>query len=246
MVSYRSVYAAALLFIKLYAKLMFKLDITRHGVMPPGPKLFVANHPSGIDPFLIHLISPQPLSVLITSNAFDAPLMGSFLRKVKQISVDPENGKPALEEARQAILAGRSVALFPEGDFSPQEGGYRQPRSGAARLALLTGVPVVPVGIYVRREWSYRIVSSISGEQTVGYWYLHGPYFVTVGEPVCFQGDVEDPSRVTEVSAGMMGHIVQLASQSEARWSSHGRAGLLTNLILRIRFPTRKRGVTIF
>jgi len=58
---------------------------------------------------------------------------------------------PALDAARQLLEAGGSVALVPEGRLSPRRGGFRAPRTGAARLAILTGVPIVPIGIHLLR-----------------------------------------------------------------------------------------------
>jgi 1-acyl-sn-glycerol-3-phosphate acyltransferase len=226
--------------IRAYARVVLKLDILWHEQLPPGPKLFVANHPSATDPFLIHLVSTQPMSVLISVNAFTVPILGDFLNKIEQIPVVPEQGGQALEQAVRVIKDGRSVTIFPEGDFSPQEGGFREPRTGAARLALSTGVPVIPVGIHIKREWSYRIVSGVSGKRTVGYWYLHGPYTVTVGKPLYFDGNVENRQRVADVSNSIMGQIRQLTTESEARWSKSGRTGLINDGILWIRSLVRR------
>jgi 1-acyl-sn-glycerol-3-phosphate acyltransferase len=54
---------------------------------------------------------------------------------------------PALEQARAQLLAGRSVALFPEGTINRDPHRLLRGRFGAARLSLETGVPVLPVGI---------------------------------------------------------------------------------------------------
>jgi 1-acyl-sn-glycerol-3-phosphate acyltransferase len=226
--------------IRAYARIVLKLDMVWHAPLPPGPKLFVANHPSATDPFLIHLISTQPMSVLISASAFTTPILGDFLRKIEQIPVVPQQRGQALDHAVRVIKNGRSVTIFPEGDFSPQEGGFREPRTGAARLALSTGVPVIPVGIHIKREWSYRIISGVSGKKTTGYWYLHGPYTVTVGEPMYFDGAVDDRQRVAEVSNSIMGQIHQLAAESEARWSKSGRTGLVNDGILWIRALVRR------
>lgn len=207
--------------VRAYARLMLRLDIHWHHALPPGPKLFVANHPSATDPFLIHLVSPQPMSVMITAKAFNVPLFGRFLRQLRQIPVGEGGGGPSLDEACTAIERGHSVAIFPEGQFSPQGGGFHPPRSGAARLALTTGVPVVPVGIYLPRERSIRITSGISGAQTTGYWYLRGPYGMTVGTPLDFEGDAEDRDHVSSVSHAIMHRIHSLAYESELRANRH-------------------------
>lgn len=76
------------------------------------------------------------------------------------------------------------MVVFPEGDVSPRQGGFHRPRTGAARLALLTGVPVVPVGIYLWRKYNCPIEMDIAGTRCVSYVCLRGKYALTVGEPV--------------------------------------------------------------
>jgi 1-acyl-sn-glycerol-3-phosphate acyltransferase len=210
-------YTLVLAFIKLYALLMFRFDIHRQSKLPGGPKIFVANHPSATDPFLIHLVTRERLNVLIIESAFNVPLFGQLLRTVQEIPVPYANGSVALEQARQYVHANRSVAIFIEGRLSPVQGGFFPPRTGAARLALTSGAPIVPVGIYLRRETSLRIRSKISGLQTEGYWYLRGPYAMTVGQPMQFDGDVEDHELVRRISDQVMREVKYLAHESERR-----------------------------
>jgi 1-acyl-sn-glycerol-3-phosphate acyltransferase len=211
------IYTTAAILVRLYAGVMLKLDIERHCDLPAGPKIIVANHPSATDPFLIHAITREQINVLITVNAFNTPVFGRFLRAANQIPVSLEKGGAALEHANQNIRDGYSVAIFIEGRTSPLEGGFMPPRTGAARLALQTGVPVIPVGIYLRRDRCLRIRSKIAGAQTEGNWYLRGPYSMTVGEPLHFSGDVEDREYVRSVTETIMKKIRMLAHESENR-----------------------------
>lgn len=211
------IYGLTVRFIRLYARLMLKLDIQFCQPLSAGPKLFVANHPSASDPFLIHLLSPKHLSVLISGNAFGMPLFGPYLNHCQQISVIPGRGQEAMDQAEQRLKSGESVGIFPEGLVSPCEGGYHAPHSGAARLALTTGVPVIPIGIYLPRERRAYITSRLSGKLTAAYWYLHGPYGMTIGEPIQFKGDIKDEDLVHAVTARIMEKIHELAQASEQR-----------------------------
>lgn len=213
----RLLYQAARAVVRLYARLMLRVDIHWHAPFPAGSKLIVANHPSVSDPFYLGLLSSQPFKLLIVEHAFRVPGAGTYLRRSGHVPVTLGAGRPAFETARRLLEAGESVALFPEGWVSPQEGGFNPPRSGAARLALLTGVPVVPVGIYLQRKRNWVLSRKIGDKQTVGYWYLRGPYGMTVGQPLRFEGDVEDRGHVASVSSRIMQHIVSLASESEQR-----------------------------
>ena len=212
-----SFYTLGRLVLLLYAALMLKLSIRRLGILPAGPKIFVSNHPSATDPFMIHIISRERMNVLVTAKAFGVPVFGWFLRTIREIPVPLVPGSAVLEDACQSIRDGKSVAIFIEGKISPLDGSFLAPRTGAARLALQTGVPVIPVGIFLRRELSICIKSKISGSLAQAYWCLRGPYAMTVGQPMQFAGNVEDRPHVRNVSEAIMQQIRLLAHESEHR-----------------------------
>ncbi len=214
-------YSSSRTAVRAYARLMLKLDVFWQSPLPEGPKLIVANHPSISDPFYLSLLSPQPIKILIIDNPFHVPVFGTYLRGSGHIPVVPGNGRTALEEAHRLLEAGHSVALFPEGWVSPAQGGFHRPHTGAARLALLTGVPIVPVGIYLPRERNRVITANINGKHVVGYWYLRGPYSITVGRPFHFKGNVADRDYVVSISNRIMQRIITLAHQSERRTTGH-------------------------
>ena len=203
--------------VRLYVRAMLQLDVVWKCPPPEGPLILAANHPSCTDPFLLPLMFHRPIRLLITQNAFQVPGFGSFLRHLGHVPVVPREGLPALDAARQLLESGGSVALFPEGRLSPRRGGFRAPRTGAARLAMLTGVPVVPIGIHLCRAKNYAIASSVTGKRTVGYWYVRGPYHVTVGAASRFEGDLTHEAKVGDVSLAIMQQIVELALESELR-----------------------------
>jgi len=208
-------YEFSRIFLLVFSAIMLRFEVRRHTHLPPGPKIFVANHPSATDPFLIHLVSKEKLSVLITVKAFQVPVFGSFLRRVGEIPVPLEQGGAALEHAQEYLRTGRSVAIFIEGHISPEEGGFLPPRTGAARLALNSRVPVVPIGISLRRDRCLNIRSRIAGKHSEARWYLRGPYTITVGQPMQFDSDVEDRLHVRTVSEAIMHQIRLLTHESE-------------------------------
>ncbi len=211
-------YQMSLAVVRMFALVMLRFDLHRHGNLPSGPMIFVANHPSATDGFLIHMISQEKLNVLITAKAFSVPIFGWFLHKVQEIPVPLKQGSTALEQARLHLDKGRSVAIFIEGHISPPEGGFLPPRSGAAILALSTGIPVVPVGIFLHRERCHNIRSRITGgELSEARWYLRGPYAVTIGQPTHFEGNAEDREHVRRISETIMEKIRRLAYESERR-----------------------------
>ena len=200
-----------------YAQMMLKVDISRRAPLPKGAKIIAANHPTTTDPILIGLLTLEPMHVLITEMCFKVPLVGQSLRRAGHIPVVTGNGRAAFDEAARLLEAGQTVGIFPEGALSPLDGSLEKPHTGVARLALISGAPVIPVGIQLQRE-RIRFVETTVGDNTeTARWYLHGPYAMTVGEPMRFEGDVEDRRYVRSISERIMQRIARLSRESAQR-----------------------------
>lgn len=120
-----------------------------------GPAIVVANHRSYFDAVAIGLAVMRAGRLprgLAKKEIFDAPVIGQLAKVMGQILVDRDaGGGNALAAAMHALRGGEVVVLLPQGTiprgeafFSPKLEG----KSGAARLAAATGVPVIPVGIW--------------------------------------------------------------------------------------------------
>ncbi|MBN1310371.1 MAG: 1-acyl-sn-glycerol-3-phosphate acyltransferase [Anaerolineae bacterium] len=206
--------------VELVSGVLFRMDVARQAPLPEGPKIIAPNHPSTTDPFLILTLTRDKVSILIDDRLFKVPIFGRYLKAAGHIPVVPGQGREAFEEARRRLDAGQSVAIFPEGSISPAEGGLHPPRTGAARLALLTGAPVIPVGIHLDPHCIKRIDTEIDGKIAMGTWYFNGPYAMTVGEPLHIEGDLDDRKSVTEASERIMRHIAYLAQESAYRMAT--------------------------
>jgi 1-acyl-sn-glycerol-3-phosphate acyltransferase len=205
------------LVIQSYAALLIRMDVRWHAALPPGPVLFAANHPSTTDPVFIHLITHKPMSMLITSKAFSIPFLGTYMRNMGHICVREGQGEKVLEQAQQTLKHGRSVAIFPEGLISPAGGGFNRPRSGVARLALTSEVPVIPIGISLSDKNCRRMAATFEGEPDIVTWYLHGPYAITIGKPLLFHGDANNRDLVRNVAEKIMQSIRSLVLDSSRR-----------------------------
>ncbi len=92
---------------------------------------------------------------------FDAPVIGPLARAMGGIRVDRGTGSDdPLREAAAALEAGQMVALMPQGTI-PRGKAFFDPklkgRWGAARLAHLTHVPVIPMGLWgTEKVWPRR------------------------------------------------------------------------------------------
>jgi 1-acyl-sn-glycerol-3-phosphate acyltransferase len=203
--------------IDLYENLMFDIDIRRHRPLPAGPKILASNHPSTTDPFLFLEITPEPVHILIDDRLFDVPVFGAYLHLAGHIPVVPGNGKTAYRKSLRELRARKSVALYPEGAISPPDGGFHEPRTGAARLAVESGAPVIPIGVALDRSRIRRIETKMKNETALGTWYLHGPYAITLGAPLRFRGDMEDRPLVETAAAKIMNRIKLLERESARR-----------------------------
>lgn len=109
------------------------------------------NHVTEIDPLVVgHFFYNQGFlpRYLAKASLFKVPVLGAALRATKQVPVQRGGAGAAasLDAAQEVVDAGGALIVYPEGtltrdpDLWPMKG-----RTGAARLALQTGAPVIPV-----------------------------------------------------------------------------------------------------
>ena len=110
------------------------------------------------------------------------PVLGKLLALADQIPVVIGQGRDALRIARDRLAMGHSVVIFPEGHLNHAE-GLRRAGSGAALLALQSGAPILPMGIYVPSDFVKRIQGHMHNRTTLGAWQMRGELFVKIGEP---------------------------------------------------------------
>jgi 1-acyl-sn-glycerol-3-phosphate acyltransferase len=121
---------------------------------------FVAaiNHLSYIDPFtLAHFLVDHgiPPRYLAKEALFELPLAGRIVRGAGQIPVrrGAADAATALQAAVDAVRAGECVAVYPDGTLTRDPGLWPMTgKTGAARIALTTGVPVIPIAQWGPQE----------------------------------------------------------------------------------------------
>lgn len=120
-----------------------------------GPAIVCANHRSYLDPLVVGYTTAQrgrPIRFLGKKEVLDAPVVGDVVRAMGTIRVDRGTGSDEpLRAAAAALDAGELVAIMPQGTI-PRGRAFFEPvltgRWGAARLAAMTGAPVVPIGLW--------------------------------------------------------------------------------------------------
>jgi len=121
------------------------------GSWPKGrePFVVVANHQSILDILLLSRV-PREMKWVAKEELFEIPWVGWMLRMSGDIPIrrgDAESGGEALARAKAYLARGMSVMVFPEGTRS-KTGKLLPFKSGAFRLALETGVPVLPIAVH--------------------------------------------------------------------------------------------------
>ena len=133
---------------RLFCRRYHRLPDVRLKVPPGGPAVVVANHVSGLDPLLLIAAADRPLRFLIAREQYDRLGLTWLFRAVGCIPVDRKRRpERALREAFAALRAGEVVAIFPHGRIELPRRTPRPLKSGAFRLALRIGCPLVPARI---------------------------------------------------------------------------------------------------
>ncbi|MGG5175448.1 lysophospholipid acyltransferase family protein [Pseudarthrobacter sp. J1763] len=208
--------------------------------LPEGGFIAVPNHCTELDPVAVgHMLysNKRPPHFLAKAGLFDVPVFGKLLRSCKQIPVERTGvgANGSLTVAQEVVDGGGSIVIFPEGtltrdpDLWPMKG-----KTGAARLALQTGVPVVPIA-----QWGAHEVFPRYGKRL--HVFPRKTSRVLVGDPVDlseFQGRPMDKATLTAATEKIMDAITVLLEElrgekaPEERWdpaqhgqSAHGRVG---------------------
>ncbi len=138
-----------------YVPLRYGLEWVAEGwqlVPARGPVILTSNHASHLDPLCLAYVADRRrrrIRFLAKEELFEKRALGPLLRAVRQIPVrrGTESAADALAPAIAEVRSGECIAVFPEGtislDLEPMAG-----KTGTARLARATGVPVTPVGLW--------------------------------------------------------------------------------------------------
>jgi 1-acyl-sn-glycerol-3-phosphate acyltransferase len=119
-----------------------------------GPAILASNQLAVMDSFFLPLVVRRRITFLAKSEYFTGTgLKGWFSRwfftAVGQVPIDrtdADAAQAALNTAEQVLKQGKLLGMYPEGTRSP-DGRLYKGKTGLARLALHTGVPVIPVAM---------------------------------------------------------------------------------------------------
>lgn len=183
-----------------------------------GPALIAGNHISLFDPlahgYFLEKAGRRP-RFLAKTELFRNPILRKVFTGARQIPVRRGSGDRApLEAAITALREGEVVVVYPEStttrndDFSPMQG-----KTGVARLALASGVPVIPLAV-----WGTQYVWKRSGAKSFKF---HRPIWVKAGPPLDFSLYEEEPDHpevLRKVTNLVMGEVSLLVDDLRARY----------------------------
>jgi 1-acyl-sn-glycerol-3-phosphate acyltransferase len=170
-------------------RLCFRVRVTGLEHVPAkGPTLLAFNHVSALDGPVLAIAftarTGRPPRFLVAAEFFRKRFIGWVLRTFDQIPIHRGQGDgAALDAALDALRGGSVIAIAPEGTVNADPDHLQRIRSGVARLALPTGAPVVPVGI-----WGTQTRWPRGGIRWVRPW--RPTVVIAFGPPILPDGDV--------------------------------------------------------
>lgn len=183
-----------------------------------GGALVVANHVSHLDPVFTGLLVHRARRVprfMAKHSLWRTPVLGWALRGSGQIPVyrDSADAGRSLRAGTHALDSGRVVVIYPEGTISRDPDGWPMySRTGVARLALESDVPVLPVV-----HWGTREV--LDGYRRRFRPLPRKPIVIRCGPPVdlaAYRGRELDGPLLREVTDLLMGRVRALLSEVRA------------------------------
>ncbi len=199
-----------------FYRLVFRLRVVGAERIPgDGPGILAANHVSVMDPPVLALTGARrgrTVHFLATHQLFDLRVVGWALRSTGQIPVRRgEQDSGALDDAIATIRSGGLAGIFPEGKVNPDPETMLPGHRGVARMALPSGAPVIPVGIWgTQRRWPHAGLR-------IGL-PLRPKLVVSVGEPLDPVGAPESMDDIRAFTDLVMRRIGE--ERNRARWEA--------------------------
>ncbi|MFT4266228.1 MAG: lysophospholipid acyltransferase family protein [Xenophilus sp.] len=128
--------------------------------------ILLAKHQSTYETFLLPTLMPHPLAYVFKRELLYIPFFGWALGRLDMVHIDRSQRTRAFHkvvaQGRRLLAKGVWVIMFPEGTRTARgrQGPYR---TGGARLAIDTGVPVIPVAVTSARCWPRKAFVKVPG-----------------------------------------------------------------------------------
>ncbi|WP_315122726.1 lysophospholipid acyltransferase family protein [Comamonas antarctica] len=170
--------------------------------------VLLVKHQSTYETFLMPAIMPRPLAYVFKKELLKVPFFGWSIGSLDMIHINRADGSRAfhkvVEQGKRLLAQGTWVIMFPEGTRVPrgEKGDYK---SGATRLAIMAGVPVVPIAVTSAKCWPRKAFVKRPGVVDVSV----GPQIPTTGR--------KHDELMLEVEAWIEGEMHRLDPEAYAR-----------------------------
>ncbi len=118
--------------------------------------VLLCKHQSTYETFLMPAIMPRALAYVFKKELLSIPFFGWSIGSLDMIHIDRKHGTRAfhkvVEQGKRLLAQGIWVIMFPEGTRVAR-GEAGEYKTGATRLAIMTGVPVVPIAVTSAKCW---------------------------------------------------------------------------------------------
>jgi 1-acyl-sn-glycerol-3-phosphate acyltransferase len=141
--------------------------------------ILAPKHQSTWETFALPVLMPHPLAYVFKKELLQIPFFGWAMGRLDMIHIDrskrAEAWNKVAEQGQRIMAQGNWVIMFPEGTRSVR-GGQGQYKSGAARLAIATGTPIVPIAVASARCWPRK-----------SFLLRPGVIDISIGRPIAVQ-----------------------------------------------------------
>ena len=148
--------------------------------LPDAPAVVLSKHQSAWETIFYIVLMPRPLVYVFKKALTWIPFFGWGIALLRMIPIDRSKGRDAMKQVieigRQRLADGQWIIMFPEGTRS-RVGSQEKYKLGGARLAVETGVPVIPVAMNSGEFWPKNSFLKKPGVITV-----------SIGKPIPSEG----------------------------------------------------------
>ncbi len=130
----------------------FKIEYPKGNMFPEwGPGILVGSHESHLDPFFYGSACQRRIRYMSKLDNFKTPIVKTLFNNLGAFKVDRENPERGWQKAKEILLGGECIGIFPEGTRS-KDGTIGEFKTGAVRLAVEMQVPIIPMAVIGSRN----------------------------------------------------------------------------------------------
>ena len=142
----------------LYDHIKYDYHVVGRENIPEGGCVVVANHSQWADPTMVAtaLGNKHDFAAMAKKELFDIKGLSLLITALGAFPVDRSRADiNAIKLALKAVRDGRKLLIFPEGTTKHKEGD--EAKEGAARIALKTGAPILPIYIPENKKFRSKV-----------------------------------------------------------------------------------------